>query len=96
LAAGTFLPAGKGAFIPQGYGAYSFLAVTQCFGEDENVLIHGNIGVNYAYQAGFRYFISDLIQVDAEFGQGLSGKEKIPFWLGFGARFVIPKFSKKS
>jgi len=47
LATGTFLPAGKGAFVPSGYGAYGFLALTQCFGQDENVLIHGNLGVNY-------------------------------------------------
>jgi len=138
LALGTALPFGKGEFVPPGYGAYSFLAVTQCFGKDENVLIHGNIGVNYlyvdkknrfvpfwgvgtqvkiykglhfigevisgdpyapgtglAYQAGFRYFISDFIQVDAEVGQGLAGKERMPFWLGFGARFVF-ETKKKS
>ena len=138
LAAGSFLPSGKGAFVPPGYGAYSFLTATQCFGKDENVLIHGNIGVNYlyansknqfvafwgvgtqiktykglhfvgevissdpyvsgkdlAYQTGFRYFINDLIQVDAEIGQGITGKNKIPFWGGFGARFVITKFEKK-
>ena len=137
LVTGTFLPAGKGAFVQPGYGAYSFLAVTQCFGKDENVLIHGNIGVNYlytnnknqlttvwglgtqirtckglhvvgeiingdpyvpgtglAYQAGVRYFISDHIQIDAEIGKGLSGQNKAPFWLGFGARFVLEKKKK--
>ena len=134
LAVGTFLPVGKGGFVPQGYGSYAFLAVTQCFGKDENVLIHGNIGVNYlyvnkdnqflpvwgvgtqiraykglhvvgeivagdpyvpgtglAYQAGFRYFINDLIQVDVEVGQGLAGKNKVPFWIGCGARFVMAR-----
>jgi hypothetical protein len=138
LAAGTFLPTGKGGFVPPGYGAYSFLTVTQCFGEDENVLIHGNIGANYlyvnkedqlvaiwglgtqikaykglhvvgeifsgdpyvpgtglAYQTGFRYFVSSRIQIDATMGQGLAGQNKMPFWAGFGARFVINKFEKK-
>jgi hypothetical protein len=138
LAAGTFLPAGKGAFVPQGKGAYSFLAITQCFGKNDNVLIHGNLGVNYlyadkgnqflpvwglgtqiktykglhvvaeivagdpyvpntgiAYQAGFRYFISDLIQVDMEIGQGITGENRVPFWAGFGARFVLTGFEKK-
>jgi hypothetical protein len=138
MAAGTFLPAGKGAFVPPGKGAYGFLAVTQCFGREENVLLHGNIGVNYlyankgnqflsiwglgtqikaykglhlvgeivagdpyvpgtgiAYQAGFRYFISDLVQVDIEMGQGISGQNRVPFWAGFGARFVLAAYEKK-
>ena len=47
LAAGTFLPSGKGEFRAPGYGAYSFLAATQCFGDNEDVLIHGNIGGKY-------------------------------------------------
>jgi len=137
MAAGTFLPAGKGEFVPQGKGAYSFLAVTQCFGKDENVLIHGNLGANYlyadkknqflpiwglgtqiktyktlhvvgeivagdpyvpgsglAYQAGFRYFVSDLIQIDMEMGQGITGENRVPFWAGCGARFVITRFKK--
>ena len=138
LAAGTFLPAGKGAFTPPGYGAYGFFTATQCFGKDENVLIHGNIGVNYLYadkgnqffpiwelgvqvkaykglhifgeivegdpympgtglvcQTGIRYFINDLIQVDVEVGQGIIEENREPFWIGFGARFVITKFEKK-
>jgi hypothetical protein len=132
LATGTFLPMGKGEFVAPGRGAYSFLALTQCFGENEDILIHGNIGTNYlrvnnenqftsiwgigtqiraykglhlvaeliagdpyvpgtgtAYHIGFRHFISDDIQVDASIGQGIAGKEKVPFWLGFGARFVL-------
>jgi len=132
LVTGTFLPVGKGDFVPAGYGAYSFLAVTQCFGENEDVLIHGNIGANWlysnkknqflpiwgigaqirayrglhlvgelisgdpyvpgtgiAFQTGFRYFISDLIQIDATIGQGIAGKNKLPFWGGFGLRLVI-------
>ncbi|HEX8546505.1 MAG TPA: hypothetical protein VF691_06045, partial [Cytophagaceae bacterium] len=45
IAAGSFLPGGKGAFKAPGYGAFSYAAVTQCFGEKENLLIHGNVGV---------------------------------------------------
>jgi len=138
LAAGTFLPGGKGGFVAPGYGAYSLLAVTQCFGKNEDVLIHGNIGVNYlyadrenqflpiwglgaqirackglhlvgeiiagdpyvpgtgtAYHAGFRYFVSDLVQLDASIGQGIAGEIKVPFWAGFGARIVMTGFEKK-
>jgi hypothetical protein len=47
LAFGSDMPFGKGAFVPSGYGAFAFLPVTQCFGEDENVLIHANIGGTY-------------------------------------------------
>jgi len=131
LVGGTFLPMGKGEFAHTGYGFYSFLAITQCLGKDENVLIHGNIGVNYlrdknqfisfwglgtqiktykglhfvaeiisgdpyvpetglVYQTGFRHFISEFIQIDATIGQGLAGENKVPFWCGFGARFVMP------
>jgi hypothetical protein len=138
LITGTFLPAGKGGFVPPGKGAYSFLAVTQCFGKDENILIHGNIGANYlyadkgnqflsvwglgtqvkaykglhvvaeivagdpyvpgtgtAYQMGFRHFISELVQIDVEIGQGISGEHRVPFWVGFGLRLVVPGFDKK-
>jgi hypothetical protein len=137
IALGTALPVGKGAFVPEGYGAYTFLAATYVFDNDEKFIMHGNIGVNYlniekrnlfipygglgaqfklhkglhlvsemiygdpyapgtglGYQVGFRYFISDLCQVDIEVGQGLTGKERMPFWIGFGARYVID-FNKK-
>ena len=138
LAIGTALLSGKGAFVQPGRGAYSYLAVTHVFDDNENFTVHGNIGLNYlhvnresryasywgvggqvrafkglhligevissdpydpvmrlAFQIGFRYFVSDLIQVDAEIGRGLSGKERIPFWVGCGARFVITKFTNK-
>ena len=135
LVLGTFLPIGKGEFVAPGYGLYSFLAVTQCFGKDENVLIHGNIGANYlysnnenqfisiwgigtqikayknlhfvgefisgdpyvpgtglSYHTGFRYFISDLIQIDATIGQGIAGENKDIFHAGFGLRLVLAPF----
>ena len=137
LAVGTFLPTGKGDFVAPGYGTYSFLALTQCFGENEDVLIHGNIGAKYlrvnnknqytaiwgigtqirayrglhlvaeliagdpyvpgtgtAYHVGFRHFINDLVQVDASIGQGIAGENKVPFWFGFGARFVMTRFAR--
>ncbi len=47
VAAGSFLPGGQGMFKAPGYGLFSYAAITQCFGKDENVLIHGNIGISY-------------------------------------------------
>jgi hypothetical protein len=47
IAVGSNLPFGTGAFVPDGYGVFSFVAVTQCIGKDENVLIHTNIGGTY-------------------------------------------------
>jgi len=52
IAAGSDLPFGKGSFVPGGYGAFAFLSLTQCFGEDENLLIHANIGGNYLHENG--------------------------------------------
>lgn len=138
LVAGSFLPGGKGAFKAPGYGTFGFLAITQCFGEDENVLIHGNIGFNYvkyatsnysvmtwglgtqiktigglhaiaevfsgdpyvpgsglAYQAGFRHFVSDFVQLDITIGQGISGENKLPLWYGGGIRLVTDWFDKR-
>ena len=145
LAAGTFLPYGRGEFVAPSFGVYSVLAFTQCFGQNEDVLIHANIGVNYlreyneldknnkkknqflpiwgigtqirayrglhfvgeivagdpyvpgtgfAVHTGFRYFINDYVQLDASIGQGIAGDNKVPFWAGFGARFVITWFEE--
>jgi hypothetical protein len=53
-------------------------------------------GTGLSYQAGFRHFISDYIQVDATVGQGLAGNNILPFWFSVGARFVTSKlFSRK-
>jgi len=138
LAGGSFLPGGKGGFVAPGYGAYGYMAVTQCFGQREDVLIHGNIGGNYlyadqrnqflfmwglgvqlrvyegfhlvgemvagdpyvpdsgfAYHVGFRHFISDFLQIDASVGQGMGGRNRVPLWVGMGARVVMPGFGKK-
>lgn len=53
------------------------------------------LGTGLAYQAGFRHFISDLIQVDATVGQGVGGQNKMPFWFSAGARLVTTKFARK-
>ena len=47
LSAGSFLPTGTGEFVAPAWGAYGILMYTHCFGENEDVLIHGNIGVNW-------------------------------------------------
>jgi hypothetical protein len=52
LVGGTFLPVGKGAFKPDGYGSFLFGTITQCFGKNEDLLLHLNTGVNYLRVAG--------------------------------------------
>ena len=133
LAIGSDLPFGTGAFVPSGYGAFAFTSVTQCFGEEENVLIHANLGGTYlredeknltgftwgigtqvkvykgfhlvgefvsgdpyaydagiGYQVGIRQFISDKLQVDFAFGNGIGGGEnKMPMWISSGIRYVL-------
>jgi hypothetical protein len=42
------------------------------------------------YQAGFRHYISDSLQLDATVGQGI-GRGETPFWISFGARIVMPR-----
>jgi len=44
VAVGGDLPWGKGAYVADGYGTFGFASATQCIGEDENVLIHGQVG----------------------------------------------------
>ncbi|MCL2412981.1 MAG: hypothetical protein FWC98_02465, partial [Bacteroidales bacterium] len=47
ISAGSFLPWGKGDFMEDYFGAYGILMLTQSFGPNENLLFHGNLGVNY-------------------------------------------------
>ena len=47
IAAGSFLPGGRGVFKAPGYGAFGYVSLTQCFGKEEQVLIHANIGSSY-------------------------------------------------
>ncbi len=138
LVAGTFLPGGKGDFVPRGYGAFAFAIFSQSFGDQEDLLLHANIGANYlyanqqndwvstwgfgaqwrvyqgfhlvgevfsgdpyipgtglAYQAGFRHFFSDLLQVDATIGKGIAGETIMPFWASVGIRVVTTRFQSK-
>ncbi|MCX8080248.1 MAG: hypothetical protein N3F09_03315 [Bacteroidia bacterium] len=55
---GTFLPVGLGAFRPPGYGSFGYLTISQCIGEGEKVLIHGNVGGNYLHDNGMEQFIN--------------------------------------
>jgi hypothetical protein len=135
---GTFLPLGQGAFKPAGYGTFGFLTVSQCFGEGDQFLFHGNLGGNYlhidgannlistwglgtqikafkgmhlvaeifsgdpyipgtgtSWQAGYRYFFSDLLQIDMTIGDGIAGDVIMPLWFSAGVRIVTEKFLKK-
>ena len=138
MVVGTFLPVGRGSFKPSGYGTFGYLTVSQCFGEGEKFLFHGNLGGNYlhvdgsnnliatwglgtqikaykgmhivgevfsgdpyipgtgtSWQAGYRYFFSDLFQIDMTVGNGIAGEVVMPFWFSAGIRIVTEKFQKK-
>ena len=138
MVVGTFLPVGQGSFKPAGYGTFGYLTVSQCFGEGDKFLFHGNLGGNYlhvdgsnqlistwglgtqikaykgmhlvgevfsgdpyipgtgtSWQAGYRYFFSDLLQVDMTVGDGIAGDVIMPFWFSAGVRIVTEKFLKK-
>lgn len=114
------------------WGEFAYMAATESLGEDDRVLIHGNMGVSYgmpedtwkyvytwglgtqirlvgglhsvmeifsgdpysqessgAFQAGFRYFISEKVQVDATAGSGLWGSPAIDAWAGCGLRVIF-------
>jgi len=49
-----------------------------------------------AYQAGLRYYINENMQIDTEFGQGITGVHKIPYWFGCGIRFAALNSGKKA
>lgn len=136
---GTFLPVGSGGFKPSGYGTFGYATLTQCFGEGEKVLLHGNFGGNYlhingedelittwgfgtqikaykglhlvgeifsgdpyvpgtgmAFQTGYRYFFSDMLQIDMTIGEGIAGENKMPFWVSAGIRIVTDRFKKNN
>lgn len=57
FAVGSDLPWGNEPFDGEsfkapGYGAFSFVSVTQCIGADEEVLLHGQIGGTYVRDDG--------------------------------------------
>lgn len=49
-------------------------------------------GTGTAYQAGIRYFVSNLLQVDSTVGKGLAGAVRLPFWFSAGIRIVTTRF----
>jgi hypothetical protein len=51
-------------------------------------------GTGTAYQAGFRHFFSDLLQIDMTFGKGIAGMNPLPFWVSGGVRIVLTTFQK--
>jgi len=94
IAAGSDLPFGKGAFVPGGYGAFTFLSATQCLGEDEDVLIHANIGGTYLREeqknhTGFTWGLGTQVKVY----KGLHGVAEIvsgdPYVHGAGLAFQV-------
>jgi hypothetical protein len=52
-------------------------------------------GTGTAFQAGYRYFFSDLLQVDTTVGKGIAGATIMPFWFSAGLRVVTKRFLKK-
>jgi len=53
-------------------------------------------GTGTSWQAGFRYFVSNLIQIDMTVGNGIAGDIVMPFWYTAGLRIVTEKFRKKN
>lgn len=52
-------------------------------------------GSGMAFQSGFRYFVSNFVQLDFTIGQGIMGENQMPFWGGAGIRLVTDWFEKK-
>jgi len=49
-------------------------------------------GVGLSYQVGLRHFFSDLLQIDATLGNGITGSPKaLPLWGSAGIRLVFDK-----
>lgn len=53
-------------------------------------------GTGTSWQAGYRYFFSDLVQIDMTVGKGIAGDVILPFWYTAGIRIVTEKFKKRS
>ncbi len=51
-------------------------------------------GTGTSWQAGYRYFFSELFQIDMTVGNGIAGDVIMPFWFSAGARLVTEKFLK--
>ena len=93
-AVGTDLPWGKGAFVAGGYGAFAFVSATQCIGEDENVLIHAQIGGTYLHEnkthySGINWGIGTQVKIYKGFhgiGEFISGD---PYIHGAGIGYQL-------
>ena len=48
-----------------------------------------------AFQAGFRHFVSDYIQIDATIGSGMTGQPRLPVWGTVGIRLVTAPLGRK-
>lgn len=83
---GSFLPGGEGSFRPPGYGAFTFLTVTQCWGKQEDLLLHLNTGYNFFYldpraQHQFTWGMGTQLRVYKGFhllGEVFSGDPYVP------------------
>ena len=53
LVLGGATPLGRGGFESPGFGAFSYLAVTQAFFKEDDFLIHANVGVSTVAAAGY-------------------------------------------
>ena len=49
---GGVLPAGRGGFEAPGWNGFTYLAVTQAFFKEDDLLIHGNVGVSTVSASG--------------------------------------------
>ncbi|WP_264898725.1 hypothetical protein [Sediminibacterium sp. TEGAF015] len=45
-------------------------------------------GTGTSWQAGYRYIVSDFLQIDMTIGNGIAGTTKMPFWFSAGVRIV--------
>jgi hypothetical protein len=52
-------------------------------------------GTGTAFQGGYRYFISDMVQIDTTVGKGIAGATIMPFWFSAGIRIVTRRFVRR-
>jgi len=96
MAVGSDIPWGKGAFVSGGYGAFGAVLLTQCFGMDENVLFHAQVGATYLKDRKSKEKLSGLVfgfgtQVKAYRGLHLIGEivNGDPYEHGAGSMYQL-------
>jgi hypothetical protein len=52
-------------------------------------------GAGTSFQTGYRYFFSDLFQIDMTVGKGFAGNNPLPLWFSAGVRIVSERYLKK-